>query len=71
MAKIKVVLNKPEPSRETINKYKYQHKSNLVKDYQKLHTIQGIRHVLYKDKLLLSLIIVLVIAMLFLLFAVD
>jgi len=71
MAKIKVVLNKPEPSRETINKYKYRYKSNLVKDYQKLHTIQGIRHVLYKDKLLLSLIVVLIIAMLFLLFAVD
>jgi len=71
MAKIKVVLNKPEPTRDVINKYKYRQKSNLIKDYQRLHTIQGIRHVLYKDKLVLSLIIVLMIVMFFLLFAGD
>ena len=58
MAKIKVVLNKPEPSRETINKYKYRHKNSLIKDYQRMHTLHGLKSILYKDKVMFYLIAV-------------
>jgi len=66
MAKLKVVIGKPAPSKEVINRYKYRSNSQLMKDYQRLHTYQGIKRLFYKDRLLLYVVAVVLIILLYL-----
>ena len=56
MTKIKVNINKPDPPKQVINKYK--NTDGFLQTYQRLHTPNGIAQMLYKDKVKLSMIVV-------------
>ncbi len=56
MTKIKVNINKPDPSPETIRKYKDY--PSFMRTYQELHTPKGIRKMMYRDPVKLSMIVV-------------
>ena len=64
MTKIKVNINKEDPSTETIRKYKNY--NNFITSYQKLHTPKGIYELWTKDRVKFSMIVVFI--MLFLLY---
>lgn len=66
MAKLKVVIGKPEPSKEVINWYKYRSNNQLMKDYQRLHSYQGIKRLFYRDRMLLYVVAVVLIIFLYL-----
>lgn len=64
MSSIKVNINKPDPSPQAIRKHKnYQ---SFMQTYQDLHTPRGLARMLYRDRMKISLIVV--IAALFLLY---
>ena len=67
MTKIKVNINKPDPSSETIRKYKDYR--GFLRTYQALHTPRGIAKMMYRDKVKLSMVVVFLI--LILLFALS
>ena len=56
MPKIKVNINKPDPGPETIRKYKNY--NGFLKQYQDLHTPNGIYRMWKKDPVKMSMIIV-------------
>ena len=67
MARLKVHINKPDPTTEVIHKYKYG--SDLIKKQMSLHTFHGIRRMLFGPKrkefyLIASLLILLLLYML-------
>lgn len=66
MAKLKVVIGKPAPSKEVINRYKYRSSNQLMKDYQRLYSFSGIKRLFYKDKLLLYVVTVVLIILCYL-----
>lgn len=45
MARLKVHINKKDPSQEVINKYKYS--SDFIDKQMKLHTFHGLRRLLF------------------------
>ena len=57
MAKLKININKPDPSPETIRKYKKY--DDMISLYHQLHTTRGLAHLWYRNKSLLALIITL------------
>jgi len=66
MPKLKVNINKPDPSKETIQKYKKY--DSVIDTYHKLHSPRGIRELWYKDRRLLALIVTILMLLLILLF---
>ncbi len=56
MTKIKVNINKPDPTPETIRKYKNY--GGFIDDYQQLHTPNGIYRMWRKKPVKFSMIIV-------------
>lgn len=67
MAQIKVNINKPDPSKEAIHKYKNY--NSFLETYQQLHTPNGIGKMFYRDKVKLSMIVVFIMLLLIYLFA--
>jgi len=68
MAKLKVILNKPEPSKEVVNKYKKRFESKLIKKSRTWYRFQGMRYLLYKDRLYLYFMVVILMVLAYLLF---
>ena len=62
MTKIKVNINKPDPTPQEIKKYKNY--NTFVSDYQKLHTPNGIYRMWRKDPVKFSMIIVFLVLLL-------
>lgn len=69
MAKIKVKINNPSPSLNTIRNYRDF--DGLMGKYQKYYTTRGIRDMLYNDRKKLVYIILIILFLLLLLFADD
>ena len=67
MTKIKVNINKPDPPKEVIHKYK--NFDNFMDTYQKLHTQEGIRDMWYRDRKKLAFIAVIISLLLIWLFS--
>lgn len=68
MAKIKVVINQPEPSKEVINRHKRNFENKLVKKSRSFYRIQGLRYWLYKDRLFLYFLVVIMAVLSYLVF---
>lgn len=66
MTKIKVNINKDDPSPERIRKYKSY--DNFITSYQKLHTPKGIHELWVKDRVKFSMIVVFIVLFLLYLF---
>jgi len=66
MSKLKININKPDPSKESIQKYKKY--DSVIDTYHKFHSPRGIRELWYKDKRLLALIVTILMLLLILLF---
>lgn len=66
MSKLKININKSDPSKETIRKYKKY--DSLIDTYHKVHSTHGLRELWYKDKRLLALIVTMVMLFLMMLF---
>ena len=56
MSKLKININKPDPSSESIKKHKNY--DGFLKQYQELHTPNGIYRMWKKDPVKMSMIIV-------------
>lgn len=69
MAKIKVKINAPDPSRDTIRNYRDF--DGLMAKYQKYYTSKGIRYMLYNDRKKLIYIVLIILFLLLLLFVDD
>lgn len=66
MTKIKVNIDKEDPSPETIRRYKNY--DNFITSYQKLHTPRGIHELWMKDRVKFSMIVVFIVLFLLYLF---
>jgi len=66
MTKIKVNINKADPPKERIRKYKNY--DNFLTTYQKLHTPRGIHEMWTKDRVKFSMIVVFIVLFLLYLF---
>lgn len=66
MTKIKVNINKEDPSPERIRKYKSY--DNFITSYQKLHTPRGIHELWTKDRVKFSMIVVFIVLFLLYIF---
>ncbi|MEO1052604.1 MAG: hypothetical protein AAFX87_18370 [Bacteroidota bacterium] len=67
MAKLKVKINAPQPSYDTIRKYK--NFDSFLDGYKKYYTTRGIRQMLYHDRRKLAYIVIIILFLLMLLFA--
>lgn len=69
MARIKVKINAPSPSTETIRSYR--NFDRFMDQYRKYYSTQGIRYMLYNDRKKLVYIVIIILFLLLLLFADD
>lgn len=69
MAKIKVKINAPAPSIETI--HQYRDFNRFMDQYKKYYSTSGIRDMLYNDRKKLIFIVIIILFLMLLLFAED
>ncbi len=69
MTKIKVKINSPAPSLETV--HRYRDFDGFLKQYRSYYSTSGIRELLYNDRKKLIYIVIIILFLMMLLFADD